>query len=68
MSGEIIKKKSYDLAFKLKAIENAEVEGIMYRRYWQLLFDCLLKTITVLNTFSVFVIGDCCVLKTYQSQ
>ena len=27
MSGEIIKKKSYDLAFKLKAIENAEVEG-----------------------------------------
>ena len=53
MSGEIIKKKSYDLAFKLKAIENAEVE---------------LKTITVFNTFSVFVIGDCCVLKTYQSQ
>ena len=27
MSGEMIKKKSYDLAFKLKAIENAEVEG-----------------------------------------
>ena len=49
-------------------IINYRIYPIMYRRYWQLLFDCLLKTITVLNTFSVFVIGDYCVLKTYQSQ